>query len=95
MSLNIITCVTKADRDNPFQRITGVGVRINNQNYYLSQEEVIRMIDKEGYKFYVYIKGNLVEVITSESRFENRYIKTKNDGAEPNNLLSLDACVLA
>lgn len=86
-----ITCITKDDRFNPYERITHVGGVSGDKSFYVTQEEVIEAI-KRGLRFFVKVNGESVAVVTAISRFGNRYIKTENDGDKPNNLLSLTGC---
>lgn len=44
------------------------------------------------HSYYVVRGGNEVEVVVAESRFRHKYLKTKPDGEEPNNLLALPEC---
>lgn len=83
-----ITCITKSDRFNPHERITHVG----GVNWRLTQQEAIQLIDNGQWRFYVAQGGQSVEVIVEKSRYGHRYLKTKADGEQPDNLLSLPEC---
>jgi hypothetical protein len=86
-----IMCINKIDRQNPHERITHVGGRTSQGPWKLTQEEAIQMIENKTWSFYVSVRGDTVLVIVS-SRNGRKYLKTQNDGDEPNNLLSLPQC---
>ncbi|SEG15565.1 DUF3892 domain-containing protein [Algoriphagus boritolerans] len=88
-----ILCINKDDRQNPQERITHIGGKNSSgTRWKLTLDEAIRSIEKGEYAFYVYRGGSKVDVIISTSRSGRKYLKTKNDGEEPNNLLSLPEC---
>jgi hypothetical protein len=58
----------------------------------MSQQEAIAHIEAGRYRFYVSAQGNSVWVIVAVSAAGNKYLKTQNDGEQPNNLLSLPEC---
>lgn len=82
-----ITCINKTHRQSTHERIRSIGGR----GWKISQEEAIRRIDSNTEQFYVNKAGAQVKVIVA-SRNGYKYIKTENDGEEPNNLLSLPEC---
>jgi hypothetical protein len=86
-----IECVNKTDRDNPWERITHVGGRSGN-GWKITQEVAISYIERGEWSFYVSVRGDRADVIVATSRFGNKYLKTKADGDQPNNLLSLPEC---
>ena len=87
-----IKCINKQDRDNAWERITHVGgVNPNGERWKLTQTEAIKYLE-DGWQFYVSRGGGNVYCEVAVSRFNNKYIKTKADGEEPNNLLSLPEC---
>jgi hypothetical protein len=83
-----ITCITKSNRFNPHERITHVG----GVNWYWTQQQAIQAIDADQWRFFINQGGQSVEVIVETSRYGHRYLKTKADGEQPNNLLSLAEC---
>jgi len=91
--MNRITCISKDDRENPYERITHLGgTTSSGGTWKRTQKEVISMIDAGTHSFYVNVGGDKVKVITATSRYGNKYVKTEADGDEPNNLLSLPEC---
>lgn len=88
-----IMCINKSDRYNPHERITHVGgVNQGGGRWKLTQEDAIAGIESDKWKFWVSANGESVWVIVSVSAAGNKYLKTQNDGEEPNNLLSLPEC---
>lgn len=88
-----ILCINKDDRQNPQERITHIGGKNSpTERWKLGLDEAIRAIENETYSFYVSRGGSRVDVIVSKSRSGRKYLKTSNDGEEPNNLLSLPEC---
>jgi hypothetical protein len=86
-----IQCITKIDRFNPYERITHVG-GWQAGGWKITQEQAIRHIENGEWAFYVLVNGVSSWVIVAQSRFGNKYLKTKDDRAEENNLLSLPEC---
>lgn len=91
MSTYRITCIQKTNRVNPHERILNVGLEGSTKRY--PQQQIVQWIDSGLYKFYVLQGGRKVDVITARSLYGHRYIKTRNDGMQPNNLLALPECV--
>ncbi|HMM46292.1 MAG TPA: DUF3892 domain-containing protein [Candidatus Macondimonas sp.] len=89
-----ITCINKSDHYNPHERITHVGgTNPNGGRWKLTQPEAIAGIESEKWQFWVSVGGKSVWVIIAKSAAENKYLKTQNDGDQPNNLLSLPECL--
>lgn len=87
-----IRCINKRDRENPHERIINVGgTNSDGMRWKQSQETTIREIDNGEWTFYVDVGGNTVEVITATHN-GHKYIKTRNDGIQPDNLLKLPEC---
>jgi hypothetical protein len=88
-----ITCINKSDRQNPHQRIKFVGgINADGIGWKLSQEDAIVGIEADRWDFYVSINGQSVGVIVAITQYAHKYLKTVNDGEQPNNLLSLPEC---
>jgi len=88
-----ITCINKSDRYNPHERILCVGgTDANGTRWKLSQEDAIACIENGEWQFYVHVGGQSVWVIVGKSQYHHKYLKTENDGEQPDNLLSLPEC---
>ncbi len=83
-----ITCINKTDRYNPHERIHSVG----GPGWKLTQEQAIAYIENGTYSFYVHAGSRSVWVIVAVSRWGHKYLKTQDDGEQPDNLLSLPEC---
>lgn len=88
-----VLCINKSDRTNPHERITHIGGRNGDGTAWkLTQQDAIAGIEGGKWTFYVSRGGRMVNVIVSTSKYGNKYLKTENDGEQPDNLLSLPEC---
>ena len=88
-----IKCINKTDRFNPHERISQIGgFNADGGRWRITQEQAIAGIESDKWRFYVNVGGISVWVIVAVSQFNNKYLKTVNDGDQPNNLLSLPEC---
>lgn len=93
MAVNVqIQCINKTNRTSPHERIQSIGgIRSDGLRWKRSQQQAIIDIENGTYSYYVSVCGRSVWVIVASNN-GNKYIKTQNDGEQPNNLLSLPEC---
>lgn len=92
-SIHRVSCINKSDRHNPHERILYIGgFNADNTRWKLSQQDAIAGIETDKWQFYVDRGGRRVNVIVAVSPWNHKYLKTEDDGEQPNNLLSLPEC---
>jgi len=86
-----IQCINKTDRQSAHERIRNVG-GVSGTRWKLSLDDAIGKIERGEWSFFVSVGGKSVWVIVARSASGHKYLKTENDGEQPNNLLSLPEC---
>ncbi len=87
-----ITCITKPNPHSPLEHITNVGgTRANGTRFYITREECAGDIDRRRDSYYVQVGADTVMVETYTLHGQ-RFIKTKADRTQRDNLLSLPQC---
>lgn len=88
-----IRCINKTNRMSAHERIAAIGgVNANGLPWHLLLDQAIAGVKDGRWRFYVDVNGKSVAVIIAISAAGREYLKTENDGEQPNNLLSLPEC---
>ena len=87
-----VRCIVRLDQGDSPARIVAIGgLNLNNTRWRVSVAEAIAGIEAQQWAFYVIIHGRQVDLVVDE-RDGQRYLKARNDGAEPLHLLRLPDC---
>ena len=88
-----VHCINKTDRHAADERIKNIGgLNADRTRWKLDIDAAIAGIEAGTWSFYTMEAGKKVRVIIAKSAAGRKYLKTENDGEQPNNLLSLPEC---
>ncbi|MCW1883105.1 DUF3892 domain-containing protein [Luteolibacter flavescens] len=88
-----VSCINKTDRHAADERIKNIGgLNADRTRWKLDVDAAIAGIESGKWSFYTFEAGKKVRVIVAVSARGRKYLKTENDGEQPNNLLSLPEC---
>jgi hypothetical protein len=82
-----VTCINKTDRSAAHERIENIG----GSGWKHSEDDAIAYIENGTYDYYTHEDGEEAKVIIAK-REGKKYLKTENDGEQPDNLLALPEC---
>jgi hypothetical protein len=87
-----VQCINKTPRNEPHLRIRNIGgVNSDGTRWKMTEEDAIAGIESGRWEFYVSRGGYTAQVIIA-LRLGRKYLKTENDGEQPDNLLRLPEC---
>jgi uncharacterized protein DUF3892 len=88
-----IDCVTKTNRSDPHERISQVGgPNRNGGRWKLQQSQAITGVESGKWTFYVEQPAAPVVGVIVARRVGRKYLKTVEDGDQPEALLALPEC---
>ena len=90
-----VSCIRKRDRQNPHERIEGLGGVHANKRWYMEENAIIAELEKPStsrrWNFYTSVNNRTAWVIVAQ-HLGRKYLKTDADGYQENNLLKLQDC---
>ena len=87
-----VTCINKADRNSPYERIAFIGGIVQGQYRVVPLEEAVRQVETRQWRMYIRMDGFDFPLVVAVSTQQHKYLKTITDFNEDNNLLSLPEC---
>jgi hypothetical protein len=92
MTENIkISCINRRTRTDPHQRISHVGGIHDRRRWRLSLDAAIQSVKDGSCRYYTTVDDVGVWVVVATHK-GHLYLKTQNDGFQPDNLLALPTC---
>ena len=82
-----VTCINKTDRSNAHERIRSIG----GSGWKETQPDAIRQIEAKTHEYWTKGGGRTADVVIATHN-GNKYLRTTNDGVQPDNLLALPEC---
>lgn len=82
-----VRCINKTDRYDAHERIRNIG----GDGWQHAEDEAICYIESGTHSYFVARGGYSADVIVAE-RSGHKYLKTRSDGEQPDNLLALPEC---
>lgn len=82
-----VKCINKTDRYSAHERIKNIG----GSGWKEAEDDAISQIEAGTHTYYTDEGGKQAEVIVAK-RDGHKYLKTENDGEQPDNLLKLPEC---
>jgi len=87
-----ISCINKTPRTDPHERISNVGgANGDGSRWKLTLDGAIAGIEQGKWTFWTTGGGSIVDVIIATHN-GRKYLKTRADGVQPDNLLKLPEC---
>lgn len=86
-----VSCINKREHQNAHERIQNIGGIVNGSRWKEMESVAIAQITAKTHEYFVSKNGREVNVIVATHN-GRPYLKTVDDGYEPNNLLSLPEC---
>lgn len=88
-----VGCINRTSRTDPHERISHIGgINPNGARWKLAEADAITGIEQGKWSFYVQTPTGLTVDVIIATRLGRKYLKTKADGEQPDNLLALPEC---
>ncbi len=82
--------VDKSSNSNPHERIIHIGgINALGNVWKLSQQQAIIGLESGTWEYFLKKPGKILDIIIAQSNAGDKYLKTEEDGEQPDNLLLL------